>query len=357
MSLLLLDIGSGTQDVLLVPDEVLEGRWPLENCPKFVLPSPAQLVARHIRACTAAGQGVHLHGEIMGGGFFRALKAHLAAGLPASSTPRAGLSLFDNPAFLEAMGVTVRETCPAGHIPIWTGDFSWPWWQGWLAMAGLPMPAVVAAAVQDHGHHPEGGNRLGRFRLWETFLRKGQGRPEALLFDTPPCEYTRLAALQGSIAGGLVGDTGAAAVLGALFDPAIDALQRQGGVCVVNCGNSHLIAFLIHGGRIWGVYEHHTGMRSREELLDDLAHFRRGTLEQARVHASGGHGCLRLPPPETAGEFEELVVLGPQRGLLAGGEAGAANAPAGRLIAPGGDMMLAGAFGLLHGQRLRDAAS
>ncbi|GAB7079686.1 DUF1786 family protein [Megalodesulfovibrio paquesii] len=354
MALLLLDIGSGTQDVLLVPDEVLDGRWPLENCPKFVLPAPAQQVARQIRACTAAGRGVHLHGEIMGGGFFRALKAHLQAGLPASSTAQAGLSLFDNSTYLESVGVTLAERCPAGHTPVWTGDFSWTWWEGWLAMAGLPMPTVVAAAVQDHGFHPEGGNRLGRFRLWENFLHQSHGRPEALLFDTPPAEYTRLGSLQQAIAGGLVGDTGAAAVLGALFDPDIDALQCAGGVCVVNCGNSHLIAFLVHAGRIWGVYEHHTGMRTREELLADLHHFQRGELPQDAVHGTGGHGSLRLDPPASAGQFERMVVLGPQRALLAsGGESIGGGLD---FVAPGGDMMLAGAYGLMHGLKLRGLA-
>lgn len=356
MALLLLDIGSGTQDVLLAPDEVLDGRWPLENCPKFVLPSPAQQVARNIRACTAAGQGVHLHGEIMGGGFFRALKAHLTAGLSASSTGQAGLSLFDNPAHLESIGVTLAERCPAGHRPIWTGDFSWSWWEGWLAMAGLPMPSMVAAAVQDHGYHPEGGNRLGRFRLWENFLRQSQGRPEALLFDSPPPEYTRLASLQAAIAGGLVSDTGAAAVLGALFDPAVAALQERAGVCVVNCGNSHLIAFLVHGGRIWGVYEHHTGMRTRAELLDDLRRFRSGELEQDVVHGSGGHGSLRLEAPAQAGHFEHMVVLGPQRALLGEGTSASDASESLSFVAPGGDMMLAGAFGLLQGLKLLGVA-
>ncbi len=344
MALLLLDIGSGTQDVLLVPDQVLEGRWPMENCPKFVLPSPAQQVARRIRECTAQGRGVHFHGEIMGGGFFRALKAHRAAGLPASSSPRAALSLFDDPARLESMGVTIGETCPAGHAPIWLGDFSWQWWEGFLATAGIPMPEQVVAAAQDHGFHPEGSNRTGRFQLWETFLTAAGGKPEALLFPSPPAPFTRLTTLHQSVGGGPVTDTGAAAVLGALFDAGFRALQDKEGVCVVNCGNSHLIAFLVHADRIWGVYEHHTGMRTREELLWDVSQFRTGALTQDEVHGSGGHGCLRLEAPDAAARFPHLVVLGPQRGLL--------EHEAGHYIAPGGDMMLAGCFGLLHGLQL-----
>lgn len=344
MALLLLDIGSGTQDVLLVPDEVVEGRWPLENCPKFVLPSPAQQVAARIRRNTAQGLGVHLHGEIMGGGFFRALKAHLEAGVAASATLGAALSLFDDPARLEGMGVAVQESCPAGHQPLWLGDFSWQWWEGFLAMSGIPMPGQVVAAAQDHGFHPEGNNRMGRFALWHEFLTAAEGRPEALLFGQPPGPFTRLETLHRCIGGGPVTDTGAAAVLGALFDPSFQVLQARAGACVLNCGNSHLIAFLVFDGRIWGVYEHHTGLRSREELLRDVQAFCAGELDQDTVHASGGHGCLRLPSPAAAQGFPHLVVLGPQRGLLA--------EEADHFSAPGGDMMLAGCFGLLQGLRL-----
>ena len=62
--ILSLDIGSGTQDVLLaLPGERAE------NWPRFVLPSPALGIADRIRRHTAAGRPVWLYGHNMGGGF------------------------------------------------------------------------------------------------------------------------------------------------------------------------------------------------------------------------------------------------------------------------------------------------
>ena len=57
---LLLDIGSGTQDVLLARP----GLEP-ENWPRFVLPSPARLLAQRIRALTRLGKSIWLHGQNM----------------------------------------------------------------------------------------------------------------------------------------------------------------------------------------------------------------------------------------------------------------------------------------------------
>lgn len=58
--ILSLDIGSGTQDVLLaLPGERAE------NWPRFVLPSPALGIADRIRRHTAAGRPVWLYGHNM----------------------------------------------------------------------------------------------------------------------------------------------------------------------------------------------------------------------------------------------------------------------------------------------------
>lgn len=73
---LCLDIGSGTQDALLARPGL-----EYENWPRFVLPSPARMVAQRIRELTLLRRGLWLHGGNMGGGFGQALKEHLAAGL------------------------------------------------------------------------------------------------------------------------------------------------------------------------------------------------------------------------------------------------------------------------------------
>lgn len=345
---LCLDIGSGTQDVLLA----MPGLNP-ENWPRFVLPTPARRVARRIAELTAEGRSVWLHGENMGGGFFGAAKAHLAAGLSMAAHPDAALALYDNPERVRALGMDIADTCPAGFVPVRLTDYEPGFWRALLDTCGLPQPHLVVAAAQDHGHHPRGSNTVGRFELWQSFLNHSpDGRPGAdpasLIYDAPPAPFTRLAALQRAMGGGPVADTGAAAALGALALPEVQTRCAREGVLVVNAGNSHTIAFLIFRQRVWGVYEHHTGMLTTETLLRDLNEFRLCWLPDEQVRAAGGHGCAFAPgiPPETEG-FRPAFVLGPRRELLRGH---------GQFIAPYGDMMLAGCHGLLHGLSQRHAA-
>ncbi|MFO7595790.1 MAG: DUF1786 domain-containing protein [Desulfocurvibacter africanus] len=339
-STLVLDIGSGTQDVLyFLPD-----REP-ENCPKFVLPAPARQVGARIRRLTSEGRGIYLFGTNMGGGFHRDVMAHVKAGLPIAAHPEAAYSIADDLTALEAKGVTLAETCPPGHVAVRLADYDAGYWNALLAAAGLEMPYEVMACAQDHGFHPGQSNRMGRFALWRRFLLEAEGRPEALVYEHPPHELTRLAALQRSIGGGLVADSGAAAVLGALSDPEVAERSRHEGLCLVNVGNSHTIAFLLFRERMWGVYEHHTGLLDEGQLWSELNAFRRGELGFEAVFEGNGHGCMTPELPAEAHGFLPTVVLGPRRSMLA-------HRPV-LMPAPGGDMMLAGCFGLLKGRELR----
>lgn len=335
---LALDIGSGTTDALLA----LPGQRP-ENWPKYVLPSPARRIGARIREHTHAGRSVWLYGATMGGGFADAVREQHSAGLtPAASAPAAA-SLHDDPAQIAAMGVRVTENCPAGHAAIHLTDYEDGFWKALLDLCGLPMPALVLAAAQDHGCHADVGNREGRFRLWEHLLLTSHGNPAQWLFTAPPTAYTRLNTLHGRT-GGPVADTAAAAVLGALAVPEIARRSHRQGITVVNVGNSHTVAFLVYQERIFGVYEHHTALLSTESLLADLKDFRLGWLPDEVVRQRGGHGCIFLPPlPPEAEGFMPTFTLGPQRDILHGHA---------QFAAPYGDMMVAGCHGLLFGLSL-----
>jgi uncharacterized protein (DUF1786 family) len=340
MNILCLDIGSGTQDVLLY----MEGRE-LENCPKFVIPSPAALRSQEIGRLTELGKPIYLFGQNMGGGFGQALSGHLERGLKAAAHPRAALAISDNPDKVRAMGVALSEECPPGFTPVCLSDFEPAFWRSFLAQLSLDMPDMVAAAAQDHGYHPDSSNRLGRFNIWRSFLEQQQGRAEALLFDRPPETFTRLAAIQEAAGGGVVADTGAAAVLGAMFDPRVEAEARQGGVCVVNVGNSHCLVFLICQERIVGILEHHTGLLTPEKLWEQIETFRAGRLSNQEVFDDWGHGCHLLDTAVSSGPFDPVYVIGPRRQLLDGYPV--------RFLCPGGDVMLAGCFGLLKGLEMQ----
>jgi uncharacterized protein (DUF1786 family) len=281
----------------------------------------------------------------MGGGFGGAVRAHLAAGLPVSLTESAAYSLADDLDAFKAQGFVITPDCPEGAEALLCADFDPEFWRKALACLGLPWPGLVAACAQDHGFHPGKSNRRGRFVLWERLLTEAQGQPESLLFETVPSEFTRLADLQRSIGGGPVADTGAAAVLGALFDAALRERAQERGLTLVNIGNSHTVAFLVYQGRIWGVYEHHTGLVDAEKLWTQLQRFRKGSLVFEEIFDDHGHGTMRMELPCAAQGFAPTLVLGPRRGMLKGYDV--------EFPAPGGDMMLTGAFGLIEGLRLQ----
>ena len=336
--ILSLDIGSGTQDVLLA----LPGQR-AENWPRFVLPSPALGNAARIRRHTAARRPVWLYGSNMGGGFAPAIQEQGAAGLAPAVSPDAALALHDNPERVKAQGVDIVPARPDGYAAVPLADYEPGFWDGFLSAAGLPTPSLVVAAAQDHGHHPE-GNRVGRFKLWRALLTETQGDPARWVYDAPPAACTRLLALQ-RCTGGPVADTATAAVLGALAAPEVAKRSRRQGITVVNVGNSHVAAFLVFRGRILGVYEHHTGLLDTDALLFDLREFGFGWLPDEQVRAKGGHGCAFLAPlPPEAEGFAPVFVVGPRRDMLQGH---------GQFIAPHGDMMIAGCHGLLHGLALR----
>jgi uncharacterized protein (DUF1786 family) len=337
---LCIDIGSGTQDVLLYSPDT-----EVENCPKFVLPAPALQIGRRIEGLRLRGRNIWLHGRTMGGGVSRFIRAHQQAGLDVCATRGAALTMADDLARLEASGIRLTETCPDGFEPVRLTDFDEAWWRRFFEAAELPWPDAVAACAQDHGFHPGESNRMGRFKLWQTLLTDGEGRPEALVWDTPPAMLTRLADLSLEIGGGPVADTGAAAVLGALYVDEIERHSRETGITLVNIGNSHLIAFLLFDGRIHGVYEQHTGCVDGPKLWADLELFRCGCLSFEQVFEEKGHGCLTLDLPAGADGFGPTYVLGPRRSLLAGYDVS--------FPAPGGDMMLAGCFGLIKGLAMR----
>ncbi len=330
MNILCLDIGSGTQDVLYYfPDREIE------NCPKFILPSPALNLARRIEKLTQQKKNIYLYGQNMGGGFKFALKKHLQAGLKVAVEKNSYFALGDDLEKVKALGVDMVEKAPLGYVPVFLTDFAYDFWQAFLKVVDLEYPDLILAAVQDHGFFPNYSNRKGRFELWMKFLKAG-GNIYDLLYQTPPKEFTRLKALKDAVGSGLVADTGAVALLGALFVPEVEKKQEKEPICLVNVGNSHILAFLLFQNKVLGIYEHHTGLLTPEKFWKQLTSFSWGELSNEEVFADEGHGCVHLGeriknPP--------VYVLGPKRSLLA-------SFPV-EFLAPGGDMMLAGCFGLL----------
>ena len=103
MKILCVDVGTGSQDILLY-DSARE----IENCLKLVMPSPTLRVARRVKEATRAGEAIVLTGVMMGGGPCHwAVLDHVRAGYKAYATPEAARTFDDELDKVERMGIRV----------------------------------------------------------------------------------------------------------------------------------------------------------------------------------------------------------------------------------------------------------
>jgi uncharacterized protein (DUF1786 family) len=349
MRILAVDIGTGTQDILLF-DTTRE----VENCLKMVMPSPTVLLAEAVRAATRRGDDVVLTGVLMGGGPCAwAVRDHLRAGHRVYATAAAARTFDDDLSAVQAMGVQLVGDDEAATVrgPVCRlslRDFDYRAIAQAFAHFGVDLDRdldALAVAVFDHGAAPAGvSDRLYRFDYLAERVRC-ENRLSALAYraeDVPPM-LTRMRAVVATIprddVPAIVMDTAPAAVLGALQDP---ALHRRRPVIVVNVGNFHCLAFRLGQVGIEGLFEHHTGeinLAQLETFLDRLAE---GTLTHAEIFETQGHGAIIFQPTPLSLHDRRLVVTGPRRNLLRQSRHDVYFAT------PYGDMMLAGCYGLLR---------
>ncbi|GAB6152810.1 DUF1786 domain-containing protein [Desulfosporosinus burensis] len=333
-SVIVVDVGSGTQDIL-----IYEPGRSLENCPKFIVPSRTQLVAGKIRKATEQGKGIFLHGHLMGGGASaQALKKHVAAGLRAYATPQAAVTYHDNLARVEEMGIVLCQEAPESATSIWLGDIDTVSLQQATHAFDLDYPLKSAVAVQDHGFSETESNRILRFRLWDEFILQGGDLRKLVFTEDIPEVYTRMRAVREILPGAVLTDTGTAALLGITADPMVKPYLNQ-GIIAVNIGNSHTLAAAIRGDRVYGIFEQHTSMLNADSLANLIQRFRSTELTNAEIFDQGGHGSTIHPDMRPGWEF--ITVTGPRRSL--------AKSLKWYEAAPYGDMMLTGCFGILVG--------
>lgn len=349
MKILAVDIGTGTQDIL-----VFDPQFDIENAYKLVLPAPTMIVYRRLQAATQARRPVLLSGVTMGGGPSQwAAEAHARAGLPVFATPAAARSFNDDLDAVADLGIQIVSEDEALRLPedvqrIDMCDFDFRAIHSALSVFGVDLDDLAAAAVAvfDHGNAPPGvSDRQFRFDYLDARIRSAN-RLSAFAYPAgsiPPI-MTRLQAVAQS-AGDLqvplfVMDTAPAAVLGAAFDPHTASLPQ---VIITNIGNFHTLAFRLGPGGIEGVFEHHTGLLNQQQLENLLRSLAKGSLTHAEVFENHGHGALvyNPNPMEIDPGAGNLIVTGPRRGMLRVSALKPYDA------APFGDMMIAGCFGLL----------
>ncbi|MDQ3856186.1 MAG: DUF1786 domain-containing protein [Chloroflexota bacterium] len=350
MKILAVDVGTGTQDILL-----FDTRSAVENAVKLVMPSPTLLVGRRVREATRRRASILFEGPMMGGGPSAwALRDHAAAGLTVYATPDAALTLDDDLERVRALGITLVSEDESRALRVETrvqsGDLRLQAIHRALAAFDVPPRYdALAVAVFDHGNAPPGvSDRKFRFDYLRRTLQAGGWLTAfAHARQAIPKEMTRLASVERATPDDiplLLMDTGPAAILGALEDR---TLAPDGGrsLIVANVGNFHCLAFHLVDRAVAGLFEHHTGEVSRESMERMLVRLGEGTLTDEEVFGSMGHGALVLEPGAVPPSV--LGVLGPQRNLLRGSRLNP------RFAVPHGDQMLAGCYGLLRGAAAR----
>jgi uncharacterized protein (DUF1786 family) len=348
MKILAIDMGTGTQDILL-----FDSRGPIENSIKMVMPSATQIAASRIRRATESRRAVLLTGVIQGGGPCHwALNDHLTAGAVAYATPDAARTFDDDLEMVEKMGVRIVSDDEAGGLAdvelVELKDLDLEAIRA--ALAAFEVPVVfdgLAVGCLDHGASPpDYSDRLFRF---DHLRRVVEERNDLLAFaylpEQLPDYLTRARAVidtarrQDTQAPLVFLDTGPAAALGALQDARVAAEHEQ---LVLNLGNMHALAFHLRGTEIISLYEHHTGEVSREQIEDFTIRLLEGTLPHEDVFNTKGHGVFYADRTGTNQRMRPLVaVTGPQRGKLRGSSLDPYFAT------PHGDMMISGCFGLV----------
>lgn len=345
MRILAIDMGTGTQDILL-----FDADRPIENSVKLILPSATEIAARRIRTAMAAGEAVVLDGSVAGGGPCTwALEAFLRAGGAAFATPDAAQTFDDDLDRVRAMGVTIVSEDEARAIA-----------GAHITLRDLDLDALrtvfstfevdahfdgLALGCLDHGAAPpDVSDRLFRF---DHLRRTIERRNDLLAFATLPADLpgylTRARAMvasAGDDAPVAFMDTGPAAALGAIHDERVSAHDER---IVLNLGNMHLLGFHLRGRKVASLFEHHTGEVSPQQVETFTQRMADGTLTQEEVFSTKGHGAYHADRSLVAPRLPGMVaVTGPQREKIRD------TALRPTFAAPFGDMMVGGCFGLLQ---------
>ena len=349
MLILAVDVGTGTQDILL-----FDSQREVENCLKMVVPSPTVRLAGAGRAATRQGDDVLLTGVLMGGGPCAwAVEDHLAAGHRVYATPPAARTFNDDLEAVADWGVTLISDDEAaamdGNVTrLRMADFDYQAIDEAFARFDVNLDRdldALAIAVFDHGNAPPGvSDRLFRFDyLAERIRVENRLSAFAFLAGNVPSIMTRMKAVVASVPRDdipvLLMDTAPAAVLGALEDPSV---RGRRPAIVTNVGNFHCLAFRLGEGGVEGVFEHHTGEISVEQLEGFLDRLADGSLTHAQIFESNGHGAILFQGDPIPSDSRYVAVTGPRRGMLRGSR----HRP--YFATPFGDMMLAGCYGLVR---------
>lgn len=300
MEVFTLDVGSQTQDFLLLTDENIR------NCPKMVLPSPTKILAEKIKKTDS---DIYLYGYTMGGGPIKfAVIEHIKRGYRVFADEKSALTFSDNLEKVKKMGIILER--PENAKKIKTCDVDLEFYSEVLAKINYCLPPTFAVAVQDHGFSPYESNRVFRFKMFKRMINK-RGYLESFLYSAKeiPAELNRMVDAARSILDFCDGDvyvtdTAFAAIAGCSLDAKLPAL-------LLNFGNSHITGAVVDKDwQILSIFEHHTKVlkqRGREYIKKFIDDFVKGKITNEFVLNDGGHGCYI----KEVTDVQDVVCTGP----------------------------------------------
>ena len=337
MRILAIDVGTGTQDIMVYDDEK-----ELENSIKAVLPSPHLYISQKIRETE---NDLYFTGEIMGGGKLKnTLLEHMEKGYKVVMEEVPAKTIRDKLSQVEALGIEIatKDKEYKGYSKITLGDINITKLSEFLLGYDLEFDFdEIAIAVQDHGYNENMGDRDFRFEKFREKLKEPI-KPEEFAFKgNVPDYYTRMKAVERSVEkegidiAPLVMDTKFASITGMCYDSLTSKLKSY---IAIDIGNGHTTAASIEDGKIQGIFEHHTSSLTPESLENYLRRLADGIITNEEVYNDHGHGAHVI---NGISEIEKVIVTGPKRELIEKTSLDWHHA------SPGGDVMMTGTVGLI----------
>lgn len=337
MRILAIDVGTGTQDIM-----IYDTQKELENSIKLVLPSPHLYISQLIRQTE---NDIYFTGEIMGGGKIKnTILEHMEKGYNVVMEPTCAKTIRDNISQVESYGIEIADENKdyKDYTKIALGDINMGKLSEFLLEYDLEFDIEkIAIAVQDHGYNENMGDRDFRFEKIREKVSKPISPLEFGFEGDVPEYFTRMQAVRRQIKSEgideipLVMDTKFASIAGMCYDEVAESLNS---FIVIDIGNGHTTAASIENGRIQGVFEHHTSSLTGESLERYIKRLASGEITHEEVYNDHGHGAHVLNP---ISKIEKVIVSGPKRELIEKTNLDWHHA------APGGDVMMTGTVGLI----------
>ena len=315
MRILAIDVGTGTQDIMIYDSEK-----ELENAIKLVLPSPHLFISQKIRETE---NDIYFDGEIMGGGKIKnTLLEHMEKGYNVVMEPTCAKTIRDNIEQVKSFGIEIAddEKSYDGYTKITLGDIDITKLSEFLLGYDLEFDFDrIAIAVQDHGYNENMGDRDFRFeKIREKISEPTSPLEFGFKGEDLPEYFTRMQAVRRQVKNEgieelpLVMDTKFASIAGMCYD---EVASKLNSFIAIDIGNGHTTAASVENGKIQGVFEHHTSSLTGESLERYINRLASGEITHEEVYNDHGHGAHVLNP---ISKIEKVIVSGPKRVMMTG---------------------------------------